>query len=47
MANREWLACGRTAMYLATGSIWPSVLAHWAMDLVWILFLGGMPSFLD
>lgn len=30
-----------TAVYLASGSIWPSVLAHWLTVTVWITLLGG------
>jgi predicted Abi (CAAX) family protease len=30
-----------TAAYVMTGSLWPSVLMHWAAVTVWIELLGG------
>lgn len=30
-----------TRLYLATGSIWPAVLTHWAVVAAWKLLLGG------
>ena len=30
-----------SAMYLLTGSIWPSTLVHWVTVVVWKAFLGG------
>jgi predicted Abi (CAAX) family protease len=33
------LAC--TLAYLQSGSLWPPVAIHWAVVVVWLLFLGG------
>jgi predicted Abi (CAAX) family protease len=32
-------ACG--SVYLRTGSLWPAVLIHWSIVIVWKAFLGG------
>ncbi|WOD37904.1 type II CAAX prenyl endopeptidase Rce1 family protein [Nodosilinea sp. E11] len=36
-----WLGLTLTAVYWLTGSLWPIVLIHWAVVMIWIYTLGG------
>ena len=46
----DFLACcgflgvGCTVMRVATGSIWPAVILHWALVVVWQTWLGGVSA---
>jgi predicted Abi (CAAX) family protease len=40
LANLLGLAC--TLVYWLTGSLWPPVLIHWIVVVVWLGWLGGL-----